>query len=179
MKKINRVFSTFLAAVMLFVLLAGGCSNGKTVKLKPSDLTGSQVQEEFWNTNLDASAEYLKGYRAQSLDEVVKNWRQAMMQGNGAIRYALYSDELKLVFLNRMKAEFTIWNFYYGNDAAKPLEVTCSEPQPIEGVDNMYYSTVTTIESDGVTTTSYDIYMEIQDGGYFITSETSPEVVTQ
>ena len=43
----------------------------------------------------------------------------------------------------------------------------------------MYYSTITTIESDGVTTTTYDIYIELQDGGYFVTSYTAPESIVQ
>lgn len=177
MKVTKRSIAIILCAVMAVSVLLTGCGGGE--KLIPSDITGAQVQEEFWNSDLDASAEFLAGYRAQSLDEVVRNWRQAYMQGNGAILYALFSAELKEIYLTRMKNEFTIWNFYYGKEAEKPIEVTYSTPQAIEDIENMYYSTITTIESDGVTTSTYDIYIEMQNGGYFVTSYTSPEVIVQ
>ena len=177
MKITKRSISVILCTVMLFTVALAGC--GSKEKLQPSDITGAQVQEEFWNSDLDASAEILNGYRAQSLEEVVMNWRQAKMQGNGAILYALYSAELKEIYLNRMKSDFAIWNFYYGRENEKPLQVECSTPQPIEDIDNMYFSTVTTIESDGITRTSYDIYIELQDGGYFVTSYTAAETIEQ
>ncbi|MBQ8002095.1 MAG: hypothetical protein IJ297_01480, partial [Clostridia bacterium] len=101
--------TALILCVVLAVALFAGCSSGGEEKLVASDLTGAQVQEEFWNTDLDASAEYLKGYRAQSLDEVTRNWRQAKMQGNGAILYALYSTDLKELFLSQMKSEFALW----------------------------------------------------------------------
>ena len=178
-KKLKKqgLIAIILCAVMAVSVLMTGCGGGE--KLIPSDITGAQVQEEFWNSDLDASAEFLAGYRAQSLDEVVRNWRQAYMQGNGAILYALFSAELKEIYLTRMKNEFTIWNFYYGKEAEKPIEVTYSTPQAIEDIENMYYSTITTIESDGITTSTYDIYIEMQNGGYFVTSYTSPEVIVQ
>lgn len=179
MKMTKRSIAVILSVVMMFALFASGCGKGSEAKLKPSDITGAQVQEEFWNPDLDASAAFLDGYRAQSLDEVVRNWRQAKMQGNGAILYALYSNELKEIYLNRMKNDFTIWNFYYGKENEKPIEVTYSTPQPIEDIDNMYYSTITTIESDGVSTSTYDIYIELQDGGYFVTSYTAAETIVQ
>lgn len=175
MKKMRRSIAFVLALVMVVALCA--CSKGEEAKLKPSELTGAQVQEEFWNVDIEASAAYLAGYRAQSLDEVTRNWRQAKMQGNGAILYALYSSDLKELYLNRMKQEFGMWNFFYGNDALKPYEVTYSTPQVVEGIDGMYYSTITTIEGDGVTTSTYDIYIELVDGGYFVTSETAPAYV--
>ncbi len=176
MKLTKRSIAIVLSAAMALSLLLTGCGGEKLI---PSDITGAQVQEEFWNADLDASAEFLAGYRAQSLDEVVRNWRQAQMQGNGAILYALYSTELKEIFLTRMKNEFTIWNFYFGKETEKPIEVTYSTPQEIEDIENMYYSTITTIESDGVTTSTYDIYIEMQDGGYFVTSYTTPETIVQ
>lgn len=178
MKITKRSIAIILCAVMAVSVALTGCG-GSGEKLKASDITGAQVQEEFWNADLDASAEFLNGYRAQSLDEVVRNWRQAHMQGNGAILYALYSTELKEIYLTRMKNEFTIWNFYYGRETEKPIEVTYSTPQAIEDIDNMYYSTITTIESDGITTSTYDIYIELQDGGYFVTSYTAAETIVQ
>ncbi len=180
MKLLKRSIALVLCVAMMLVLFAG-CSGGSEEKLEPSLITGAQVQEEFWNADLDASAQYLNGYRAQTLEEVTRNWRQAKMQGNGAILYALYSTDLKELFLSQMKSEFGIWNFYYGKENEKPLEVTYSTPQPIddEDIKNMYYSTITTIESDGMTTTTYDIYIELQDGGYFVTSYTAPESIVQ
>ena len=178
MKATKKSIEIVICVVMALSFALTGCGGGGE-KLIPSDITGAQVQEEFWNSDLDASAEFLKGYRAQSLEEVVMNWRQAQIQGNGAILYALYSTELKEIYLTRMKNEFTIWNFYFGKENEKPLQIECSTPAEIEGIENMYYSTITTIESDGITTTSYDIYIEMQDGGYFVTSYTTPEVVTQ
>lgn len=175
MKITKRSIALVICAVMVVLIAMTGCGGEKTI---PSDITGAQVQEEFWNSDLDASAKILDGYRAQSLDEVVMNWRQAQMQGNGAILYALYSTELKEIYLTKMKNEFTIWNFYFGKENEKPIEVTYSTPQSIDDIKDMYYSTITTIESDGVTTTTYDIYIELQDGGYFVTSYTTPEVTT-
>ena len=177
MKATKKSIAVVICVVMALTFALTGCTGGE--KLIPSDITGAQVQEEFWNSDLDASAEFLNGYRAQSLEEVVMNWRQAQMQGNGAILYALYSTELKEIYLTRMKNEFTIWNFYFGKENEKPLQVEYSAPAEIEGIDNMYYSTITTIESDGVTRTEYDIYIEMQDGGYFVTSYTTPEVTVQ
>lgn len=176
MKITKRSIAIVICAVMAFSLALTGCGGEKLI---PSDITGAQVQEEFWNSDLDASAEFLNGYRAQSLDEVVRNWRQAHMQGNGAILYALYSAELKEIFLTRMKNEFTIWNFYFGKENEKPQQVTYSTPQPIEDIENMYFSTIETIESDGLTKTKYDIYIEMQDGGYFVTSYTAAETTVQ
>lgn len=169
----KKIIGLMMALVMALSLCACGFG-GEEAKLKESDLTGAQVQEEFWNSDLEASAELLMGYRAQSLEEVTRNWRQAKMQGNGAILYALYSSDLKELFLNRMNSEFGIWNFYYGKENEKPYEVTCSKVNEVDGISGMYYSTITTIGNDMITETEYDIYIELIDGGYFVTSETAP-----
>lgn len=175
MKFIKKGIVLLMTLAMLMSTAACGCSKGEGEKLTPSDLTGSEVLDAFWDTDLDASAEKLNGYRAQSVEEVVNNWRQAKMQGNGAILYALYAPQLKETYLQKMKNEFSIWNFYYGRDNEKPKQVYMGEPKEVEGTD-MYYSTVSSILEDG-TTSTYEIYIQLVDGGYFVVSETSPEVV--
>ena len=175
MKLMKKALILALATIMLVGMCACGCSKDNSNKLVASDLTGAEILDAFWDTDLDASAAKLNGYRAQSVEEVVNNWRQAKMQGNGAILYSLYSASLKELFLQRMKNEFSIWNFYYGREYEKPLEVLISTPEAVEGTD-MYYALVTSILSDG-TTSSYDIYIELVDGGYFVVSEQAPETV--
>ncbi len=174
MKLMKNTLALVMAAVLMLSFAGCGCSKGESNSLVPSDLTGADILNAFWDTDLDASAQKLDGYRAQSIEEVTNNWRQAKMQGNGAILYSLYSTDLKTVFLQKMKSEFGIWNFYYGRDNEKPLDVLVSTPEPVEET-NMYYSLVTSIFSDG-TTSSYDIYIELVDGGYFVVSEQAPEV---
>lgn len=174
MKNIKNVLALIMAVIMVMSFAACGCSSDGKNELIPSDLSGADILNAFWDTDLDASAEKLNGYRAQSLDEVVANWRQAKMQGNGAILYSLYSSDQKVVFLQRMKSEFGIWNFYYGKDNERPLEVYVTPPEPVEETD-MHYSLVTTVLNDG-TTNTYDIYIELVDGGYFVVSEQAPEV---
>ena len=162
---------------MVFTMLVSICSCGcskDTDNVLASDITGAEVLDAFWDSDLDASAEKLNGYRAQSAQEVANNWRQAQMQGNGAILYALYSTSLKDIYLQRMKNDFGSWNFYYGKESEKPYEVYVTEPEKVEDT-NMYYSLVTSILNDG-TTSSYDIYIELVDGGYFVVSEQAPDV---
>ncbi len=175
MKMTKRCIAAFLAVVMVSMLALSGCG-AEEVKLVESDITAAQVQEEFWNNNLDASAEFLNGFRAQSPEEVGRLWQHAKIHGNGAILYALYSSDVKETYLYAMKRDFAIWNFYFGKEDQKPQSVTISQPLPVEGIDNMYYCTISNIESDGNTKTTYDIYIELVDGGYFVTSETSPEI---
>lgn len=165
-----------LVLAMVFSLAACGS------KLEKSELTGAEVMDEFWNLDLDASAEKLNGYRAQSVEEVVANWRQAKMQGNGAILYALYSPDQREVYLHQMKITYGCWNFYLspaigGTDTTiMPLDILMSAPEAIEDKDDEYAVTVTAIMKDG-TTEMYDIYIALVDGGYFVTSETAPETI--
>lgn len=175
MKLIKKLLAAALTLVVIASLCACGCSSD-TNKLVASDLSGAEVLNEFWNTDLDASAEFLNGYRAQSIEEVTQNWRQAKMQGNGAILYALYAPARKEICLQQMKANFGSWNFYYGVDQSQlPLDILVSTPEKVEDSE-MYYALVTTILNDG-TTNSYDIYIELVDGGYFVIDEQAPEIV--
>ena len=171
MKTMKKGLIFAVVAIMLVGICACGCAEDETSKLVASDLTGAQILDAFWDTDLAASAEKLNGYRAQSVEEVLNNWRQAKAQGNGAILYALYDTNKKELFLNTM-IENGSWNFYYNNEAEKPVQVFTSSPEAVSDTD-MYYSTVTSIFNDG-TSSSYDIYIELVDGGYFVVSEQAP-----
>ncbi|MGM9551603.1 MAG: hypothetical protein ACI3XA_05050 [Clostridia bacterium] len=170
-----------LAAVVVFALSLTACFGPKIEK---STITGTEVQEEFWNVDLDASAAKLNGYRAQSVDEVVRNWRQAKMQGNGAILYAIFSPDLKEVYLQQMKSRFGCWNFYYSPELgttdvnSMPLEMLMGSVEEIDGEKNSYSSSVSCIMRDG-STEQYQINIGLVDGGYYVTSYTQPEVVEQ
>ncbi len=171
-------------AVMVALVLALSLTACFGPKIEKSELTGAEVQEEFWNADMVASAKRLDGYRAQSVKEVVQNWRQAKMQGNGAILYAIYSPDLKPVYLQQMQSRFGCWNFYYsaalgGTDtSAMPLEMLMGSPEEIEGEKNAYVSTVSCIMKNG-TTEQYDIYISAVNGGYYVTSYTESEIITQ
>lgn len=172
MKLMKKGFVFFMLAVMLVTVCACGCSKDETSKLIESDLTGAEILDEFWSIDLAASAEKLDGYRAQTVDEVLSNWRQAKTQGNGAILYALYSTDLKEAYLDRMIMNGS-WNFYYNNEAERPYQVFTSAAEAVADTD-MYYSTVTSIFNDG-TSNSYDIYIQLIDGGYFVVGEQAPD----
>ena len=153
---------TALLLLVALMLAVSGCGGG----VKKSDITGAEAQEQFWENDLDKSAEYLSGFRAQTPEEVTSIWRQAKMQGNGALQYALYSSDLKEVFLDNMKL-LGSWNLYYGSEP--PMEVTCSEAEEVKD-EGIFISDVTTIKNDG--TISYSqIVIKLVDGGYFVVSE--------
>jgi hypothetical protein len=162
--KMRKKAAILLATALFAVSL---CSCGE--KPKESGITGAEAQEEFWSTDIDASAERLNEFRAQSPQEVVNDWRQAKVQGNGALMYALYSPDLKELFLDDVKTVYGSWNLYYGQSA--PLEVTCTEPEKVDGND-MYVSDVTILESDGSVTNS-QIFIRLVDGAYCIVSEST------
>ena len=157
---IKKLTGLLLSALMIFAI--SGCGSG----VKKSDVTGAEAQEQFWESDLDKSAEFLNGFRAQTPEEVTSIWRQAKMQGNGALQYALYSSDLKEVFLDRIKLLGT-WNLYYGSEP--PMEVTCSEVEEVKD-EGLFISDVTTIRSDGTILYS-QIVIKLVDGGYFIVSE--------
>lgn len=160
--KIVKKATAILASAMLICSL---CSC--TEKPQESGITGAEAQEEFWNGDLEASAEKLAEFRAQSPEEVVNIWRQAKMQGNGALMYALYSADLKEVFFEKIKDNPTGWNLYYGIDA--PQEVTCTDPEKMDDND-IYISDVTVLKTDGNLYYS-QIFIQLVDGGYYIVSE--------
>lgn len=160
-KKIRKALSVLLSLSLLFLLCA--CGGEKLVKSK---ISGAEAQEEFWSTDFDASAARLSEFRAQSPEEVTSIWRQAKIQGNGALLYALYSSSLKGIFLEQIKNNGS-WNLYLYTDS--PAEVTCSEPEKIEDTD-MYVSDVTALKTDGNIYYS-QIFIELTDGGYYVVSE--------
>lgn len=163
MKRTKRIFAAAAAAAMLASL--GACAE----KPKESGITGAEAQEEFWNLELDKSAEKLNAFRPQSPEEVTSIWRQARVQGNGALMYALYSADLKPIFLEKAKREYGGWNLYI--TAQAPEDVTCSAPEKVEGSD-MYVSDVTALKADGNLYYS-QIFIELVDGGYYVVSESA------
>lgn len=158
---IKKTAALLLSSAVLVSLCACGGE-----KLIESGISGEEAQEEFWNLDIEASAEKLAEFRAQSADEVVDIWRQAKMQGNGALMYALYSPSLKGIFLEQIKNNGS-WNVYYSVDA--PIEVTCSEPEKVEETE-MYVSDVTVLKTDGNLYYS-QIFIKLVDGGYYVVSE--------
>lgn len=155
----KRVTAFIAVIAVIFTLCACG-------GVKKSGITGAEAQEEFWNSDLDASAEVLNQFRAQTPEEVTSIWRQAKMQGNGALIYALYAEDLKEVFLDTMK-ENGSWNMYYNSEP--PTEVTLSEPIELED-EGLYISDITTLKADGKVYYS-QIAIKLVDGGYYVVSE--------
>ncbi len=167
MKGWKRIISVCLVCAAAVSFAACGS------KLKKSDISSGDVQNELWNMDLDASAEKIQGFRAQTPLEVMQLWSQAKKQGNGALMYGVYSSDLKVIFLDKMKSEKGSWNMDYQPEVQDSVhqysEVEYNDPEELKD-EHVFVSDVTLKKIDGKTYYT-QVVIKLMDGGYFITSD--------
>lgn len=164
---VRKVVSIIMALAILMSVTACGS------KVKKSDITSVDAMNELWNLNLDESAEKLNGFRAQTPEEVMQLWSQGKKQGNGALIYAVYSSDLKGVFLEKMKSTKGSWNMDYDPATQGSVhQYTNLTYTPVEELkdEHMFVSDVTLTKLDGKVYYT-QVVIKLVDKGYFITSE--------
>lgn len=155
----------------------------------PSSVSGAEVMNQLWATSLDASAAIIEPYHAQSVDEVLNNWKQAHMQkndqgivnGNGALIYGICSPDLRPRCLEIIKENnYGSWNFYYStylgesDQSLVPAGMVFLPPERLEEPGMIKYIVeVAEISQSGVTT-KYQLFIDFIDGGYYLSGKTSP-----
>ncbi|MDO4562740.1 MAG: hypothetical protein Q4C12_02785 [Clostridia bacterium] len=144
------------AALLCAVIMLAACGG--------SSITSDEAQLQYANTDLEASAEILNGFKAETANEAAELWRTAKRDGNGALMYALYSSALKPTFLERCVSRGS-WKIY---DEGNPTAVEIVEISAIE--DGKYVV-------EFVTTRESALYSQIviiqENGGYFIETESA------
>ena len=190
MKNFKKIIAAALLIVMALSLGACGCSKNDAAMQEvvvESLVSGGEVMNQLWAADLDASAEFIDGYHAVSVKEVLNIWKQAHMQkndagivnGNGALIYGICSPELRVKCLEAIK-KIGLWNFYYssavgGPDQTKvPQGMVFSKPERFQEGERIWYEVEVNEISYSGEKVRYELYIDCISGGYYLTGRTDP-----